>query len=63
MSKCHILKLVFDERHESIVVKEDDSIVGAITFRVFPKPNIAEIAFLVVKYERRVKGYGRKLVN
>ena len=63
MSKNHILKLILDERHESIVVKEQNAIVGAITFRVFLKPNIAEVAFLVVKYEKRVKGYGRKLIN
>lgn len=72
MPKEYICKLVFDTKHEAIVINkksemEDGSfkvkIIGGICFRVYPEQKFTEIAFLAVSAEEQVKGFGTKLMN
>ena len=64
MQKEHIIRLIFDPRHSSILLIEGSrNIIGGICFRVFEELSVAEIAFLVVKAEEQVKGFGTKLMD
>lgn len=64
MQKEHIIRLLFDPRHISIVLVESSKkIIGGVCFRLFKELSIAEIAFLVVRSEAQIKGNGTKIMN
>ena len=64
MPKEYIVKLIFDRKHEAmVIVKNETKIIGGICFRVFESQKFAEIAFLAVTAHEQVKGYGTRLMN
>jgi histone acetyltransferase len=65
MPKEYICKLMFDRKHEAIVIKKKDTqkIIGGICFRVYEEQSFAEIAFLAITSEVQVQGFGTRLMN
>ncbi len=37
--------------------------IGGICFAKFPGETFVEVAFLAVKADKRVQGYGKKIIN
>ncbi|ACI65425.1 predicted protein, partial [Phaeodactylum tricornutum CCAP 1055/1] len=71
MPRAYIARLVFDRRHTSLAIlndnpdvkDSDEEIIGGICYRAFPEMRFAEIAFCAVNASHQVKGYGTKLMN
>lgn len=64
MPKEYIVRLVFDKKHECIVIKNtENKIFGGICYCIFDVSKMAEIVFLAISSDRQVKGYGTKLMN
>ena len=71
MPRAYIARLVFDRRHTSLAILNDDpatkdtdeEVIGAICYRPFYDMRFAEIAFCAVNASHQVKGYGTKLMN
>ena len=64
MPKEYIVRLVFDQKHESIIVKNDqDKIFGGVCYCIFPISKMAEVVFLAISSDSQVKGFGTKLMN
>lgn len=63
MPKAYIARLVFERRHVSLVILNDDpkvkdtdkEVIGAICYRPFPEMRFAEIAFCAVNSDHQVK--------
>jgi hypothetical protein len=57
MPKEYICKLMFDRKHEAVVIKKisNKAIIGGICFRVYEEQNFAEIAFLAISTEEQIK--------
>ena len=56
MPKEYIIKLIFDRKHEAMVIlKNKTKIIGGICFRMFEEQKFAEIAFLAVTATEQVK--------
>mmetsp|Transcript_3149 Transcript_3149/g.11368 ORF Transcript_3149/g.11368 Transcript_3149/m.11368 type:complete len:450 (-) Transcript_3149:1330-2679(-) len=63
MPKDYIVKLVFDNRHKSLLlVRGDSHLVGGITYRPFYRQGFGEIAFCAVSALEQVKGYGSRMM-
>lgn len=63
MDRPHIVRLLFDKRHESLIAYANNQMIGGICFAKFPGETFVEIAFLAVKADKRVQGYGKKIMN
>jgi histone acetyltransferase len=71
MPRTYIARLVFDRKHISLVILNDDpatkdtdeEVIGSICYRPFYDMRFAEIAFCAVNASHQVKGYGTKLMN
>jgi len=64
MPKEYIVKLLFDRKHEAmVIVKNKTKIIGGICFRTFESQKFAEIVFLAVTGTEQVRGYGTRLMN
>jgi histone acetyltransferase len=64
MPKEYIVRLIFDPKHESIVIKnEEDRIFGGVCYCIFSTVKLAEIVFLAIMSDRQIRGYGTKLMN
>lgn len=64
MPKEYIVRLIFDSKHESIVIKDnEDKIFGGVCYCIFNSVQLAEIVFLAIMSDRQIKGYGTKLMN
>jgi histone acetyltransferase len=63
MPKEYIVRLVFDSNHKSLVALKEGTVVGGITYRVFAKQQLSEVAFCAVNGSEQVKGYGTRLMN
>ena len=52
MPKEYIVRLLFDTKHESLILlkrfKEWEKVIGGIIYKVFEKQGFAEIAFLSI---------------
>ena len=48
MPKEYIVRLIFNDRHESLVVKRDGKIFGGICYCIFNSTKMAEIVFLAI---------------
>lgn len=49
MPKEYIVRLIFDKRHETLLIKTNQEILGAISYRLFESQKFVEIAFLAIK--------------
>ena len=63
MDKPHIIRLIMDPRHSSLLIKENEKILGGVCYRIYEEASFAEIAFLAIKQDRRVQGFGQKVMN
>ena len=63
MPKEYIVRLVFDPNHKSLVALKEGTVVGGITYRVFARQQLSEVAFCAVNGSEQVKGYGTRLMN
>jgi histone acetyltransferase len=64
MPKEYIVRLVFDRKHESmILIKEKKRVVGGVCYRPNYGEKFIEIAFLAISHTEQVKGYGTRLMN
>ncbi|CAD6186330.1 unnamed protein product [Caenorhabditis auriculariae] len=64
MPKEYITRLVFDDRHQNmVIVKKDKGVIGGICFRPFPSRSFVEIVFCAITANEQVKGYGSHLMN
>lgn len=64
MPKEYIVRLVFDFKHESIVLKDQkDVIFGGVTYCLFDEVLLCEIVFLAISSEHQIKGFGTILMN
>ena len=63
--KEYIVRLVFDRKHESMVIIKSGSqkVVGGICYRPNYTQGFIEIAFLAISSLEQVKGYGTRLMN
>lgn len=48
MPKEYIVRLIFDDKHESLIVKKDGKIFGGICYCIFKQTKMAEIVFLAI---------------
>ena len=66
MPKEYITRLVFDKKHRTLcVVRGEWNVVAAVCFRPFSNAEVSflEIAFLAVRSNQQVSGYGRLLMS
>lgn len=64
MPKEYIVRLVFDQKHESIVIKnEQEKIFGGVCYCIFSVSKMAEVVFLAISSDSQVRGFGTKLMN
>ncbi len=63
MPREYIVRLVFDHKHESIVIKKNGKIFGGVCYCVFEKNHMVEIVFLAIMSDHQIKGFGTKLMN
>jgi Acetyltransferase (GNAT) family len=63
MPKEYIVRLVFDRNHKSLVALKEGTVIGGITYRVFARQQLSEVAFCAVSSSEQVKGYGTRLMN
>lgn len=61
MQREHIIRLLFDHRHESMVLLVKGEIIGGSCFRLFE--GFAELAFLAIRADYQVSGYGSTLIS
>ena len=65
MPKEYIVRLLFDNNHESICVREasEQKMIGGICYSLFPQVKLSEIVFLAISSEYQIKGFGTLLMN
>lgn len=63
MSEAYISRLVFDPTHWTIILLEDGTMAGALTFRLFEDRGFAEIAFTVIPSWAQIGGYGSHMMG
>jgi len=65
MPKEYIVRLVFDKRHESMVIMKSTNfkVLGGVCYRPNRDQGFIEIAFLAISSIEQVKGYGTRLMN
>ncbi|KAF4674740.1 Histone acetyltransferase kat2b [Perkinsus chesapeaki] len=62
MPKAYLSRLMFDSKHETMVMIRGDSILGGCCFRQF-QTHFIEIAFLAVRSFHQIQGNGTRLMN
>eukprot|EP00188_Purpureofilum_apyrenoidigerum_P002655 Plantae.Rhodophyta-Purpureofilum_apyrenoidigerum.ctg27174.p1 GENE.Plantae.Rhodophyta-Purpureofilum_apyrenoidigerum.ctg27174~~Plantae.Rhodophyta-Purpureofilum_apyrenoidigerum.ctg27174.p1 ORF type:complete len:467 (-),score=107.78 Plantae.Rhodophyta-Purpureofilum_apyrenoidigerum.ctg27174:137-1537(-) len=67
MPKPYVARLVFDRKHESVVLikrgaSDEDIVMGGCCYRPFVKQSFAEIAFLAISHLEQIRGYGTRLM-
>lgn len=63
MPKEYIIRLIFDKKHECLVIKSQDKIFGGLCYCLFERTKVVEIVFLAITSDHQIKGYGTKLMN
>lgn len=63
MPKEYIIRLIFDKKHECLVLKMDGKIVGGLCYCLFDRTKVVEIVFLAISSDHQIKGFGTKLMN
>ncbi|XP_057653056.1 histone acetyltransferase KAT2A isoform X2 [Diorhabda carinulata] len=59
----YITQLLFDPKHRTIALIQDNRPIGGICFRPFQTQGFTEIVFCAVTSIKQVKGYGTHLMN
>jgi histone acetyltransferase len=72
MPREYVSRLVYDRRHRSVALARSNpggggpggyTIIGGITYRLFPEGEFAEIVFCAISSTDQVKGYGGFLMS
>ena len=64
MPKEYIIRLLFDSKHECIIILDSKGeLFGGVCYCSFTNVKLIEIVFLAVKSEKQVKGFGTKIMN
>jgi len=66
MPRDYIARLVFDPKHNDMVLVKAGQVIGGVCFRIFSPPgrqSFTEIVFCAVTANEQVKGYGTHLMN
>lgn len=64
MPKDYITKLMFDMKHETIMLRnKSNELIGSICFRLFEEIKTVEIVFLAVSSNEQIKGFGKMIMN
>ena len=64
MPKEYIVRLVFDSKHESIVIRDAHGVIfGGVTYCIFEEVHLSEIVFLAISSDHQIKGFGTVLMN
>lgn len=64
MPKEYIVRLVFDFKHESVVLVDEKGVIfGGVTFCVFQEVRLCEIVFLAISSDHQIRGFGTLLMN
>lgn len=63
MPKEYIVRLVFDKKHESMVLMKGKKVIGGVCYRTNLKEMFIEIAFLAISHLEQVRGYGTRIMN
>lgn len=67
MPREYIARLVYDRKHEGLAILRlpltPTSVIGGITYRLFPDRGFCEIVFCAVSSSEQVKGFGSALMN
>ena len=64
MPREYIVRLVFDRRHESLMIlRHGTDVLGGICYRPFVAQRFAEIAFCAVTAAEQVRGFGTRVMN
>jgi histone acetyltransferase len=58
MPEHYITRLVFSDRHWTLLLIRQGAVFGGITFRPFPGLDFAEIAFCAIASAEQMRGYG-----
>lgn len=62
MPREYILKQIFDEKHRTLCMFNDDELIGVICFRPFYENDFTEMVFLAVNFSSQIKGNGSFMV-
>lgn len=63
MDKPHIVRLLFQPNHESLLLYESYQLIGGACYAYFKGTSFVELAFFAIRSDRRIQGYGKKLMN
>ena len=63
MPKDYMCKLLFDQRHYTFCMWQNNKILGACCVRPFAQVSALEIVFLAVSSGQQVRGHGTQLMN
>ena len=63
MPKEYIIRLIFDKKHECIVIKYNGKVFGGVCYCVFERTKMVEIVFLAIMSDHQIRGFGTKLMN
>lgn len=63
MPKEYIIRILFDKRHEVLVIKKNCQTIGGVCYGKFPEVGMVEIVFLAILQDHQVRGYGTKLMS
>lgn len=64
MPREYITRLVYDQKHGSLaIVRGGNTVIGGITYRLFPERTFCEIVFCAVSSSEQVKGFGAAVMN
>lgn len=63
MPKEYIIRLIFDKKHECIVIKNNGKVFGGVCYCVFERTKMVEIVFLAIMSDHQISGFGTKLMN
>ena len=59
----YIVRLVFDFKHESLLIIKGNKLIGGACYRLNISQLFIELVFLVISDTEQIKGYGTKLMN
>ncbi len=70
MPREYITRLVYDRKHEGLAILRHTlspgsrpTVIGGITYRLFPDRGFCEIVFCAISSSEQVKGFGAALMN
>jgi len=64
MPRSYITKMLFDGRHECIVIEVSEiGVIGGVCFRCFEGQQFVEIVFLAIEQSYKKRRFGSRLID